>query len=140
VTFWRRVRDGELKVYVLNIKLHPRIFLKVAKFSDFAIAALGDDLKYSKVDSSHIGLLLRRHSHIHLRSEISLIRALLKCFFHVCERKVSQSSRFSSVKCRVTALQFGTCPKLSLYHRRSPNEDAIGKHGERQRRLFLCFS
>jgi hypothetical protein len=43
VTFSRRVKDGELKVYALNIKLHPRIFLKGAKFSDFAVAALGDD-------------------------------------------------------------------------------------------------
>jgi hypothetical protein len=67
VTFWRRVRDGELIVYVLNIKLHPRIFLKGAKFSDFAIASLGDDAEYSEVNSGHIGLLLRRHSHIRLR-------------------------------------------------------------------------
>ena len=48
VTFCGRVKDEELKVYALNIKLHPRMFLKVAKASDFAAELLGDDLRVHK--------------------------------------------------------------------------------------------
>jgi hypothetical protein len=52
MTFSRRVKDGELKVYALNIKLQSRMFLEGTNSSDFAIAALGDDLQSNQLNTS----------------------------------------------------------------------------------------